>query len=246
VLVLLCFTHRVDLTTVAVPHTLTHLKPLLPAAPARILEVGCGRGALAAALADLGFQVTGVDRDAEAVEATTERGVVAIHGDVHDISGEYDVVLFTRSLHHAENLDGILEHAVRLLADSGQIIIEEFAWERVDHRAAGFLYDNRAMLVAAGLLDADHPSGDLLDAWIVGHHSLLQGSAMLAALGRLGTDLTTVPTSILWRLVDGRGGTWIEPDTRADDALDAMCAAEERRIGAGELPAVGLLASVRP
>jgi len=43
------------------------------------------------------------------VEATTERGVVAIHGDVHDISGEYDVVLFTRSLHHAENLDGILE-----------------------------------------------------------------------------------------------------------------------------------------
>ncbi len=180
------------------------------------------------------------------MEATTERGVVAIHGDVHDISGEYDVVLFTRSLHHAENLDGILEHAVRLLADSGQIVIEEFAWERVDHRAAGFLYDNRAMLVAAGLLDADHPSGDLLDAWIVGHHSLLQGSAMVAALGRVGTDLTTVPTSILWRLVDGRGGTWIEPGTRAGAVLDAMCAAEERRIGAGELPAVGLLASVRP
>ena len=125
---LLWSTHRVDLTTVAVPHTLTHLKLLLPAAPARILEVGCGRGALAAELVDLGYEVTGVDRDAEAVKTATERGVVAIHGDVHDISGVYEVVLFTRSLHHAENLDGILEHAVHLLAAHGQIIIEEFAW----------------------------------------------------------------------------------------------------------------------
>ena len=202
-----------DLTTVAVPHTLTHLKLLLPAVPARILEVGCGRGALAAALVDLGYEVTGIDRDAEAVNAATERGVVAIHGDVHDITGMYDAVLFTRSLHHAENLEGILEHAVNLLAPDGQIIIEEFAWERVDHLAAGFLYDNRAMLVAAGLLDADHPSGDLLDAWIVGHHSLHQGSAMLATLGRIGTGLTTVPMSMLWRLVDGRGGSWIETGT---------------------------------
>ncbi len=234
-----------DLTTVAVPHTLVDLKLLLPAAPARILEVGCGRGALAAGLVDLGYEVTGVDRDAEAVKAATGRGVVAIHGDVHDISGMYDVVLFTRSLHHAENLAGILEHAANLLAPDGQIIIEEFAWERVDHLAARFLYDNRAMLVAAGLLDADHPSGDLLDAWIAGHHSLHQGSAMLAALGRVGTGLTTVAMSMLWRLVDGRGGSWVEPGTHASDALDAMREAEERRIGAGQLPAVGLLAAVR-
>lgn len=234
-----------DLTTVAVPHTLAPLKLLLPAAPARILEVGCGRGALAAALVHLGYEVTGVDRDAEAVKAATERGVVAIHGDVHGISGVYDVVLFTRSLHHADNLDGILEHAANLLTTDGQIIIEEFAWERVDHLAAGFLYDNRAMLVAARLLDADHPSGDLLDAWIAGHKSLHQGSAMLAALGRAGTGLTTVPTGMLWRLVDGRGGSWIGPGTHAGDALDAMRMAEERRIGAGELPAVGLLAAVR-
>ena len=243
---LLWSTHRVDLTTVAVPHTLTHLKLLLPAAPARILEVGCGRGALAAELVDLGYEVTGVDRDAEAVKAAMERGVVAIHGDVHDLSGIYDVVLFTRSLHHAESLDGILEHAVNLLAADGQIIIEElFAWERVDYLAAGFLYDNRAMLVSAGLLDADHPSGDLLDAWIVGHKSLHQGSAMLTALGRVGAGLTTVPTGMLWRLVDGRGGSWVEPGTHAGDVLGAMREAEERRIGAGELPAVGLLAAVR-
>ncbi|SFQ63852.1 Methyltransferase domain-containing protein [Amycolatopsis arida] len=234
-----------DLTTVAVPHTLAHLKPLLPAPPARVLEVGCGRGALAAALADLGYKVTGVDRDAEMAAAARERGVPVIQADVHDVYGEYDVVLFTRSLHHAESLDDILAHAATLLTPDGQVIIEEFAWEQVDHTGAHFLYDNRAMLVATGLLDAELPSGDLLDAWVGGHDFLHQGSAMIAALSRVGSDLTTVVTSILWRLVDGRGGVWIEPAARAADAVNAIREAEERRIAAGMLSPVGLLASVR-
>ncbi|WP_158852090.1 class I SAM-dependent methyltransferase [Saccharothrix deserti] len=234
-----------DLTTVAVPHTLSNLKPLLPAAPARVLEAGCGRGALAAALADMGYEVTGVDRDAEMAAAAGERGVPVIQADVRDVSGEFDVVLFTRSLHHAESLDDILAHAVTLLAPGGQVVIEEFAWERVDHAAAHFLYDNCALLVATGLLDAELPSGDLLEAWVSGHDSLHQGSAMLAALSRVGSDLTTVATSVLWRLVNGRGGVWTEPATRAADALDAVREAEERRIAAGALPAVGVLASIR-
>lgn len=117
-----------------------------------------------------------MDRNAEMAAAATERGVPVIHADLHDVSGEYDVVLFTRSLHHAEDLDGILDHAATLLAPGGQIVIEEFAWERVNHAAADFLYDNRALL----------------------------------------------------------------------DALNAIRGAEERRIAVGALPAVGLLASVRP
>ncbi len=148
------------LTPVAVPYTLAHLKPLLPSLPARIAEAGCGQGALAVALADLGYDVTGVDRNAEMAASARERGVHVIQADINDISGEYDVVLFTRSLHHAESLDNTLAHAVTLLAPGGQIIIEEFGWERVNHTAAGFFYDNRAKLVATGLLDADIPSGE--------------------------------------------------------------------------------------
>jgi SAM-dependent methyltransferase len=234
-----------DPTTVAVPHTLAHLKPLLPAPPARVLEAGCGRGALAVALVDLGYKVTGVDRNADMAAAARKRGVSVIEADVHDVSGEYDVVLFTRSLHHAENLDDILAHAATLLAPDGQIIIEEFAWERVDRAGAHFLYDNLATLVAAGLLDAELPSGDLLDAWVGGHERLHRGSAMLAALSRVGSTPTTVDMSMLWRLIDGRGGVWIEPATRAADVLNAIREAEERRIAAGMLPPVGLLASVR-
>ena len=235
-----------DLSTVAVPGTLVNLTPLLPPPPARILEAGCGRGALAAALAGTGYDVTGVDRNADMAAAARARGVTTIHADVREVAGEYDVVLFTRSLHHADDLDAVLSHAAKLLAPGGQIIIEEFAWDRVDHAAAHFIYDNRAMLVATGLLAADLPTGDLLTAWTDGHSHLQRGTTMLDALRRAGTALTEVRTSILWRLVDGRGGAWVEPAARVPDALTAMREAEERRIANGMLPPVGLLASVVP
>jgi SAM-dependent methyltransferase len=234
-----------DLTTVAVLPTLARLTRLLPPAPARILEVGCGRGALAAALIELGYRVTGVDRDADQVAAARERGVPVIQADVRDVSGEYDVVLFTRSLHHAENLDEILAHAATLLDPGGQLVLEEFAWERVDPAAADFLHDNRSLLVAAGLLDAEDPEGDPLDAWVNTHDFLHRGPDMLAALGRHGTGLTAVDTPMLWRLVDGRGGSWTAPVARAADILTAIRLAEERRIVAGTLPAIGFLAAIR-
>ena len=114
--------------------------------------------------------------------------------------------------------------------------MEEFAWERVDDAAAAFVYGNRAELVAAGLFDADHPLGKLLKAWIAGHQSLHTGSAMLEALGHVGANLTTSDTSILWRLVDGRGGMWTVPTAQAGHALNAMRDEEESLIAAGELP----------
>lgn len=234
-----------DLTSIAVPCTLAHLKPLLQAPPARVLEVGCGRGALAAALAKLGYEVTGVDRDADMAAAAGERGVPVIQADVRDVSGEYDIVLFTRSLHHAESLYDVLAHAVTLLAPSGQLIIEEFAWEQVDAAAARFLSDNRASLVAAGLLDAELPGGDPLDAWVAGHAFLHQGAAMLAALRRIDPDLSIVETTMLWRLIDGHDGVWIESAVRVGYALNAIRQDEERRIAAGALPSVGLIASIR-
>ncbi len=230
-----------DLSTLAVPHTLAHLTPLLPPVPARILEAGCGRGALAAALAELGHDVTGVDRDAEMAAAARARGVDVVHADLLAVSGEYDVVLFTRSLHHAEDLDAVVAHAATLLAPGGQLVIEEFAWERVDQAAAEFVYDSGALLAAAGLLDTGTPTADLLGTWVEKHERLHRGSAMLAALARFG-EVTTVDTPMLWRMVDGRGGRWLDPG-RAPDVLAALRAAEERRLAAGTLPRIGIAAS---
>ena len=49
----------------AVPHTLARMLPVLPPAPARLVEVGGGVGALAAALRRRGYDVTVVEPDAE-------------------------------------------------------------------------------------------------------------------------------------------------------------------------------------
>lgn len=232
----------------AVPSTLAALTSVLPAPPARIAEVGCGRGALTVALADLGHDAVGIDRDPTMVAATRARGVRAILADFTHVAGEqFDVVLFTRSLHHADDLDQTLRHARSLLAPGGVIVIEEFAWERVDRAAAEFLYAHRARLVGAGLLDAGLPAGEpLLDAWIAGHATLHRGSATLDALDRIGAGRWTAGTSMLWRLVDGRGGSWVAPDARTAGALAAMRDEEDGHIDTGRLPAVGLVAAVRP
>jgi SAM-dependent methyltransferase len=234
-----------DLSPVAVPPTLAGLTPLLPPPPARVLEVGCGRGALAAALAAQGYAVTGVDRDAAMAAAARDRGVSVVHADVRDIAGEYDVVLCTRSLHHAEHLADTLAHAATLLAPAGRLVVEEFAWDRMDAPTARFRHDHRARLVAAGLLDAELPAGDPLADWVRGHDFLHPGAAMLAALARIG-DLTTVFTSMAWRLTDGRDGVWTGPAAAVAAALDAIRAAEERGIAEGALTPIGLLAAVRP
>ena len=155
------------------------------------------------------------------------------------------MVLFTRSLHHAESLTDTLVHAATLLAPGGQIMLEEFAWERVDAAAAGFVYANRAKLVAAGLLKADLPTESPLDAWIAGHQTVHPGSVMIDALSHVGTNLTLIESSILWRLMDGPGGVWTAPAPQVRDALDAIRKAEEDRIGIGALPSVGLFASIR-
>jgi SAM-dependent methyltransferase len=151
----------------AVAGTLGTLAEMLPAAPATVCEVGAGRGALAAALVVAGYEVTALEPDPVGAAAARSRGVrVAEEGLLEHRGGPYDVVLFTRSLHHIEPLGGAVDRALDLLRPGGRLVLEEFARDRADRLAAGFLYDTFALLYAAGLLvDDDEPgAGDDEDA----------------------------------------------------------------------------------
>jgi SAM-dependent methyltransferase len=97
----------------------------LPAAPARVLEVGCGEGGLARALDAAGYEVVAIDPDApegRIFRRTTIEGF--------DDRGPFDAVVASRSLHHVEDLAGVLAKLVRLLAGGGPLILNEFAWDR--------------------------------------------------------------------------------------------------------------------
>jgi SAM-dependent methyltransferase len=179
----------------------------LPPPGARVLEVGCGGGALAARLLAEGYQLTAIDASARACEEARTLGVPAQQIDFFDYrGGPFDAVLFTRSLHHLDPLPAAVEHTRGLLREAGVLVCDEFALDAVDAPTAAWFYDLQAALEAAGALEPDRPRhhhhprhepapipDDPLERWRQrhGHQPPLHpGTAMLeaaAARFRLGT-----------------------------------------------------------
>ena len=97
----------------------------LPSAPGRVLEVGCGSGDLALAMADAGYDIVAIDPGAP------EGGIfrrTTIEAFVEP--GPFDAVVASLSLHHVHDLPGALDKLVRLLR--GPLVVNEFAWERLE------------------------------------------------------------------------------------------------------------------
>jgi SAM-dependent methyltransferase len=95
----------------------------LPQPPARVLEVGCGEGDLAWALDAAGYDVVAVDP--EAPEGRIFRRTTI---EAFDEPRPFDAVVASRSLHHVEDLRGVLDKLARL--SDGPLILNEFAWDR--------------------------------------------------------------------------------------------------------------------
>ncbi|MBI4081498.1 MAG: class I SAM-dependent methyltransferase [Candidatus Lambdaproteobacteria bacterium] len=142
--------------------TAAYVGRFAPQARARILDVGCGSGGLAAALGAAGHVVTPIDASEEAVAEARANGIDARQADLLDFTGgPFDVVLFSFSLHHIAPLGEALEKARALLAPGGRVMLEEFAIERVDAATAAWFFGTQDVLVAAGLLGDAEPSGVL-------------------------------------------------------------------------------------
>jgi SAM-dependent methyltransferase len=97
----------------------------LPSAPARVLEVGCGKGELARALAGAGYEVVAIDPEAPKGAIFRRTTIEAFAEPV-----PFDAVVASLSLHHVEDLGGVLDKLARLLR--GPLILNEHAWDRLD------------------------------------------------------------------------------------------------------------------
>lgn len=89
--------------------------------------MGCGDGELALAIAAAGHEVVAIDPEAPAGE-TFRRTTIEAFAE----PGPFDAVVASRSLHHVEDLGSVLDKLVRLLRDDGSLVLNEFAWDRLE------------------------------------------------------------------------------------------------------------------
>ncbi len=99
---------------------------LAPAPGERILDLGCGDGALTAQLAAAGADVVGVDASAPFVEAAQARGLDArlMDGRALTFYAEFDAVFSNAALHWIKYSEAMLAGVARALKPGGRFVAE--------------------------------------------------------------------------------------------------------------------------
>ena len=100
---------------------------LAPQAGERVLDLGCGDGALTAKLAAMGCDVIGVDASAPQIEAARKLNVDArvMDGELLDFDGEFDAVFSNAALHWMRNQpDKVIAGVHRALKPAGRFVAE--------------------------------------------------------------------------------------------------------------------------
>jgi SAM-dependent methyltransferase len=137
----------------------------------RILEVGCGTGFMCLELARMGHSVVGIDLDKKIIRIARRtmetdpyskirgdlRYEVADFNEWSDAPGTYDFVLFSRVLHDLPHPRAILSRAHHLLKDRGRLVCLEYAYDRIDRKAATWLYQIRRALELTGWYSSQLP-----------------------------------------------------------------------------------------
>lgn len=99
---------------------------LAPRAGERILDIGCGDGALTARIAEAGAQVHGVDASTSLLEAARGRGldVQLMDAQALTIENEFDAVFSNAALHWMLKPREVVRGVRRALKDGGRFVAE--------------------------------------------------------------------------------------------------------------------------
>ncbi|KAI8981870.1 S-adenosyl-L-methionine-dependent methyltransferase [Mycotypha africana] len=127
----------------------------------RLLEIGCGPGDFAILLKQkLGSKVEyhAIDPSDDIEQAKAKASTIGVDIQfsktlIFDFKSEFkfDIVMFTKSLHHCNPIEKAVKIAYDLLNSGGILIAEEIRLEYVNEFSASWFFDRLDLLRAAGL-----------------------------------------------------------------------------------------------
>jgi len=210
----------------------------------RVLEVGCGRGDVAQALAAAGHEVTALDLELRDLPPDpTPPGLTYVEADFLAFdAAPFDAVVFTASLHHISPLAPAVERAAALTAPGGLVVADDFDLDAPDAETLRWYYELQELLAAAGVYAADRvdpPRPDPIARWRDAHaHDppLYTGAQLRRALAERLAIRERRRCEYLYRYVCGG----LPDDARGAEIAAYVLAAERRRIAEGRLVPVGL------
>lgn len=105
------------------------IQPLVNARGGRFLDVGCGDGALSAALKASGAEhVAGLEREPGPAAKAREHLDVVVEGDIATVAlpfvpGEFDYLLFADVLEHLPDPEAVVERLLPFMAPDGRVVV---------------------------------------------------------------------------------------------------------------------------
>jgi len=190
--------------------TLQFILENIPDRKFRILEVGCGGGALAKQLQNLGHEVIALDSSSEVIEEAKLLGIDARVASFPDFAANpFDVILFTRSLHHIRPLKPALDQTYQLLKPAGLLVVEDFAFNDTSEYAASWFYRLLRLLESCKILLLAEDSfgrkllagGGEFSLWHEHVHERNSAQEVLQAIGKHFEILQTKSAPYLYRYV---------------------------------------------